>query len=83
MRSCGPPITGAHLSSDNRLPIRGASPERAALGQAEYEVVFLEMGALFVLGLAFLAGYSTIFLAAAAIAASFRKRSSNETGEES
>jgi hypothetical protein len=49
----------------------------------EPAAILLGLGALFVLGLAFLAGYSTIFLAAAAIAASFRKRSSNEAGEKS
>ena len=44
----------------------------AILGQAAYELLFLEMGALFVLGLAFLAFYSLIFLATAAIAAKLR-----------
>ncbi len=50
----------------------------AVVGQAAYELVFLEFGALFVLGLAFLAGYSIIFLGAAAVVASFRNRGSNE-----
>jgi hypothetical protein len=44
------------------------------VGQALYELLFLPMGALFVLGLAFLAGYSVIFLGAAAAAASIRRR---------
>lgn len=39
----------------------------AVVGQAAYEVVFLEAGPLFVLGLAFLLGYATIFLGAAAL----------------
>ena len=43
-------------------------------GQAAYELIFLKLGPLFVLGLAFLAAYSIIFLVAAAVAASFRKR---------
>jgi hypothetical protein len=50
----------------------------AVIGQAAYELVFLKVGALFVLGLAFLMGYSIIFLGAAAVVASFRTRSSNE-----
>ena len=45
----------------------------AILGQAAYELVFLQFGPLFVLGLAFLAGYSVIFLATAAITASLRR----------
>lgn len=45
----------------------------AVLGQAAYEVAFLKMGALFVLGLAFLAAYSIIFFLAAAIAVSRRR----------
>ncbi|MEP7067816.1 MAG: hypothetical protein ABI789_01195 [Usitatibacter sp.] len=49
----------------------------AVVGQAAYELVFLKVGALFVLGLAFLAGYSVIFLGAAAIVATLRNRSSN------
>jgi hypothetical protein len=49
------------------------------LGQAAYELVFLQLGALFVLGLAFLAGYSFIFLAAAAITGSLRRGRSDET----
>jgi hypothetical protein len=51
----------------------GAHYVGAVLGQAAYELVFLKMGPLFVLGLAFLAWYSFIFLATAAIAASLRK----------
>jgi hypothetical protein len=45
----------------------------AVLGQAVYELVFLKLGPLFILGLVFLAGYSLIFVAATAIAASMRK----------
>lgn len=50
----------------------------AVVGQAAYEVVFLKVGALFVLGLVFLMGYSIIFLGAAAVVAGFRTRRSNE-----
>jgi hypothetical protein len=46
----------------------------AMAGQAGYELVFLKLGPLFFLGLVFLAGYSLIFVVAAAFAASFRKR---------
>ena len=49
----------------------------AVVGQAAYELVFLKFGALFVLGLAFLMGYSIIFLGAAAVIAAFRTRGSN------
>lgn len=49
----------------------------ALAGQGAYEIAFLKMGPLFLLGLAFLAGYTLIFLAAAAIVAAFRKRGSN------
>jgi hypothetical protein len=45
----------------------------AVLGQAAYELAFLKLGPLFVVGLVFLAAYSLIFLAAAAIVASLRK----------
>jgi len=50
----------------------------AVLGQAAYELVFLKLGPLFILGLAFLAGYSIIFVVAAAIVASCRKAGNNE-----
>jgi hypothetical protein len=45
----------------------------AMLGQIAYELAFLKLGPLFVVGLVFLAGYSLIFVAAAAIMALFRK----------
>lgn len=45
----------------------------AVLGQAAYELAFLKLGPLFVVGLVFLAVYSLIFVAAAAIVASSRK----------
>ena len=48
----------------------------AVAGQAAYELVFLNVGALFLLGFAFLMGYSIIFVGAAAIVASLRARSS-------
>ena len=50
----------------------------AVLGQAAYELVFLKLGPLFILGLAFLAGYSIIFVVAAAIVAWLRRREKNE-----
>jgi hypothetical protein len=50
----------------------------AILGQVAYELAFLKLGPLFVIGLVFLAGYSLIFVAAAAIVASLRKDPPNE-----
>ena len=50
----------------------------AVLGQAAYELVFLKLGPMFILGLVFLAGYGIIFVAAAAIAASMRKSEKDE-----
>jgi hypothetical protein len=55
----------------------GAHYIGAFSGQVAYELVFLKLGPLFILGLAFLAGYSIIFLVAAAAASSLRKRLSN------
>lgn len=52
----------------------GAHYAGAIAGQAAYGLVFLPMGALFVLGLVFLAGYSAIFVATALIVASFRRK---------
>lgn len=49
----------------------------AVVGQAAYELAFLKVGALFVLGLVFLAAYSVIFIGAAAIVASLRSRRTN------
>ena len=45
----------------------------AVLGQVAYELAFLKLGPLFMLGLVFLAGYSLIFLASAALVASFKR----------
>jgi hypothetical protein len=45
----------------------------AVLGQAAYGFAFLKLGPLFVVGLVFLAVYSLVFVAAAAIVASLRK----------
>ena len=50
----------------------------AIVGQALYELLFLKIGALFVLGLVFLAAYSIIFLAAAAVVAKLRNRGADE-----
>lgn len=46
----------------------------AVLGQLTYEAVFLDIGPLFLLGAAFLLGYSLLFLSAAAVAAYVRLR---------
>lgn len=46
----------------------------ALIGQLGYELIFLRIGPLFFLGAAFLLGYSVIFLAAAAVAGSIRRR---------
>jgi hypothetical protein len=46
----------------------------ALVGQLGYEALFLPIVPLFVLGAAFLLGYSFVFLAAAALAASVRER---------
>jgi hypothetical protein len=50
----------------------------AVLGQAAYELAFLKLGPLFIVGLAFLAGYSIIFVVAAAIVALLRKAGTSE-----
>jgi hypothetical protein len=46
----------------------------AVVGQLGYEALFLPVGPLFVLGAAFLLGYSLVFVLAAARAASVRAR---------
>lgn len=46
----------------------------ALIGQLGYELIFLRIGPLFFLGVAFLLGYSVVFLAAAAFAGFVRKR---------
>jgi hypothetical protein len=46
----------------------------ALAGQLAYEVLFLRVGPLFVLGAVFLLAYSLVFLAAAALAAHVRAR---------
>jgi hypothetical protein len=46
----------------------------ALVGQLGYEALFPPVGPLFVLGVAFLLGYSLIFLVAAALAAAVRAR---------
>lgn len=51
----------------------------AVLGQAAYELIFLRVGPLFVLGLAFLAAYSVIFVAVAAIVAYIRRSKDEAT----
>jgi hypothetical protein len=50
----------------------------AILGQVAYELAFLKLGPLFIVGLVFLTGYSLIFVAAAAIVTSLRKDPPNE-----
>ncbi len=44
----------------------------AVVGQLVYELLFLDIGPLFLLGAVFLLGYSLIYLAAAAVAARIR-----------
>lgn len=46
----------------------------AFVGQLVYEVIFLRVGPLFIVGAAFLLGYSLIFLGAAAAASYLRGR---------
>ena len=46
----------------------------AAFGQAIYELCFLPVGPLFLLGLLFLLGYSLVFLAAAAVAIVLKRK---------
>jgi hypothetical protein len=46
----------------------------SVLGQVTYEVLFLPIGPLFIVGLAFMLAYSLIFLAAAVLAAFGRAR---------
>ena len=46
----------------------------AVLGQLAYEAVFLEVGPLFLLGAAFLLGYSLLFVLGAGLAAQVRMR---------
>jgi hypothetical protein len=58
----------------------GAHYVGAVAGQAIYELLVLDFGALFVLGLVFLMGYSIIFAVAAAIVAFARKRGSHDGG---
>src|SRR5574341_1516067 len=46
----------------------------AFVGQVAYEVLFLPIGPLFILGLAFLLAYSLVFLVAAGVAGYLRAR---------
>lgn len=46
----------------------------AVVGQVGYELLFLSVGPLFVVGVAFLLGYSLVFFAAAALGAWLRGR---------
>jgi hypothetical protein len=47
------------------------------IGQLSYELIFLKIGPLFVLGAVFLLGYSLVFVAAAAIMGYIRLRFEN------
>lgn len=49
----------------------------AVAGQASYQLLFLNIGPLFILGLLFLLGYSVVFAGAAAIAAQLRRSTVN------
>lgn len=51
----------------------------AFIGQLGYGLLFLRIGPLFVLGAAFLLGYSLVFVGAAALAAHLRSRASTES----
>jgi 1,4-dihydroxy-2-naphthoate octaprenyltransferase len=53
----------------------------AVAGQLAYETVFLTIGPLLVLGVAFLLGHSLIFVLAAALAAYVRRRYKSEFPE--
>jgi hypothetical protein len=44
----------------------------SVVGQLTYELIFLKLGPLFVVGIVFLLGYSVVFLVAAAIAGGVR-----------
>jgi len=44
----------------------------SVIGQLTYELIFLKLGPLFVIGIVFLLGYSVVFFVAAAIAARVR-----------
>jgi hypothetical protein len=44
----------------------------SVVGQLTYELIFLKLGPLFLVGIVFLLGYSVVFLVAAAIAARVR-----------
>jgi hypothetical protein len=46
----------------------------AVLGQLAYEMLFLNIGPLFLLGSVFLLGYSVVFFLAAALAAYLRNK---------
>ena len=50
----------------------------AVFGQAAFEVAFLDMGPLFILGLLFLASSSIVFFAAAALGAFVRVRCTDD-----
>jgi hypothetical protein len=50
------------------------------IGQMGYEVLFLRVGPLFILGAAFLLGYTIIFAIGAAVAAQLRERLKRRSG---
>jgi hypothetical protein len=52
----------------------------ALFGQLAYEVVFLRIGPLFIVGIAFLIAYSLIFVVAAAVAGYLRVRLASARG---
>lgn len=73
------PITGA--ISGALIPKHFVAHYLGAIaGQVAYEVIFLASGALFILGLAFMAAYAVIFLGAAAAGAALRTRSAPVAG---
>jgi hypothetical protein len=60
--------------SHRPLPFPTRVSSLNTIGQLGYEVLFLRMGPLFIVGAVFLLAYSVLFLVAAGIAADLRRR---------
>jgi hypothetical protein len=56
----------------------GAHYMGAVIGQVAYQLIFIGAGTLFGLGVAFLVGYSGVFIAMVAVVSLLRKRRANE-----
>jgi hypothetical protein len=65
-------LPGWKIPSPTTFPTRVSSLN--TIGQLGYEVLFLRMGPLFIVGAVFLLAYSVLFLVAAGIAAHLRRR---------